>query len=312
MSDPGLGTAWVGEAGPAFAVFGGVLSKTMLYKFKKNGVRAAVRTDLALAEALDGLTFDMLDQVAEPLAAELPMGMRYFFAKYDSNDLKKAYGTIRSLYALEKNDALRETITGAVVHLAGKGPEECRELLVQTVEKLDKSVKAKLCIIGAVPAELVDFVESLGVTVEFAAEARKIQEVDPAGMVADKETVVVTFDENTDLSAQVTRLLDAGLRICAVPAPDLPDDKACAMYDALSRTLMRRYRTDEKRGFTPFALSDHTPGRWLLDGELVEADLNELPGAYLQYGLLLPVVPWIRSPKLLGTLVECAITLVAK
>ncbi len=284
----------------------------MLYKFKKNGVRAAIRTDLAVAEVLDSLTFDMLDQVTEPLAAELPMGMRYFFAKYDSNDLKKAYGTIRSLYGQEKNDELRETITGAVVQLAGKSADECRGLLEKTAERLDPSASSKLYLIGPVPGEIAAFTDSLGFSVEYAACPQRIESCDAQTAAAAGETVVVSFDESTDLSAQVTRLLDAGLRVCAIPVAELAEDKACAMYDALSRTLMRRYRTEEKRCFTPFLLSDHTPGRWLLDGELVEADLEDLPGAYLQYGQLLHVAPWIQSPKLLRTLVECALTLMTK
>ncbi len=303
----------------------------MLTKFKKNGVRVIVRPDLACAVYPDGLTFDMLDQVTEPLAAELPMGMRYFFAKYDSNDLKNAYNTLRNLYEMTTPTVpLRQNPTGALLSLSDKTVERCEAILQKYAGERATDVPFTLWLTGGT-TETIAQVTTLAREIlpelhlcyqgpmatiatlptgfdVIQAEVGKIEDF-ALELPVDKVTIVAEFGEKTDLSAQVTRLLDAGYQVCAIPAAGVPDAVACAAYDSLSRTLTRRYRTDTKRGFVPFALDGSVAGRWYQDDTMVTWDAQTLPGAYFGYGWQMHMAACGLSMDVMRTLVECALAL---
>lgn len=293
----------------------------MLYTCKKNGVRAAVHTRSGKTHLLDSLTYDMLGQFLDStdLPEELPMGTRYFFAKYDSGDLKRSYAIVREIIGAEMSPcAAADTVTGAVLTPAVLGerygeilrtlPADASLLLsVSAGEDVDaylalarEWVPAGRITLRA-PLELCHGADGYQVVVgditAFAGAA-----------LPENSVVLTTFAGDTDLSAEVTRLLNAGYAVCAVPAVGMDPDAAVKAYDGLSRTLTRRKRTDTTFRFLPFMLGDMT-GRWLLEGEPVEADLDSLPGAFWQYGAQMPLAGCISAPAILRSLVESAIVL---
>ena len=306
----------------------------MVYTFKKNGVRAAVLTRAAIVSYLDSLTYDMMEQVTPPLSEELPMGMRYFFAKYDSGDLKKSYAAIRSLYEEDANtaedDLCSEKLTGALIHPEVLGEEKYTALLAEYQAGRRENTGFGLYLCAADPERIPGWIEKahavlgdgLRITLrcpvsvcrayegvlKYQAECGRIEEFTEAVLPENTE-IIVTFSADTDLNAQVTRLLDAGYRLCAVPEAGLDDDTACKLYDALSRVLLRRFRNSPERPFTAFSIFTDWCGRWMIDEILVETDLDRMPGGYWQYGWLKHLAGYVSSPALLRCLVENALVL---
>ncbi len=295
----------------------------MLYTYKKNGVRLAVHTRTGITHILDSLTFDMLAQFADEtsLPEELPMGTRYFFAKYDSGDLKKAYATVREIYRLEDEESgstAESPVAGAVLTPAVLGEryeellrtlpsdaslllilnenDNADDILTKTREILPQvkiTLRAPLCLCHGADAYQV----VVGDLASFA------------GTELPQDAVVyATFTRDTDLSAEVTRLLDAGYGVCAVPEVSMDPETAIQAYDALSRTLTRRKRTDKAFRFLPFALQENL-GSWMLNDTVVSADPDTLPGGFWQYGALMHLAGGISSPAVLRSLVESALVL---
>ena len=306
----------------------------MVYTFKKNGVRAAVLTRTASVSYLDSLTYDMLEQVTPPLSEELPMGMRYFFAKYDSGDLKKSYAAIRSLYEMDADtseDALcSQQLTGALIHPEVLGEEKYAALLAEYQANRRDKTAFGLYLCAADPDRIPGWVEKahavlgdgLQITLRcpvsvcrtyegvlrYQAECGRIEDFTGAALPENTE-IIAAFSADTDLNAQVTRLLDAGYRLCAVPEAGLDADTACKLYDALSRVLLRRFRNSHERPFTAFAISTEWGGRWWIDDTPAEADLDSMPGGYWQYGWLKHLAGYVSSPAILRCLVENALVL---
>ena len=307
----------------------------MVYSFKKNGVRAAVLTRAAATCYLDSLTYDMLEQVTPPLSEELPMGMRYFFAKYDSGDLKISYNIIRELYTNDADpeydrDMLSEKCTGALIHPETLGEEKYAALLAEYAANRLETAAFELYLCVTDPVKIPGWVEKAhgalghGLRVilrcpvqickaydgvfSYQADGGRIEDFAGAELPEPAE-VVVTFSADTDLNAQVTRLLDAGYRVCAVPEAGMDDETVCKMYDALSRVLTRRFRGTNIRPFSSFYLSTAWGGRWMIDGTLTETDLDKMPGGYWQYGWQKHLAGYISSPAVLRCLAECAIVL---
>ncbi len=295
----------------------------MLYTYKKNGVRLAVHTRTGITHILDSLTFDMLAQFADEtsLPEELPMGTRYFFAKYDSGDLKKAYATVREIHRLEEEDtidAAPKPVAGGVLSPAALG--ERYEDVLRTLP-MDASL---LLILGEndnaddILTKTRTILPQAKITLRaplclcHGADAYQVVVGDIASFVGtalpQEAVVYATFTGDTDLSAQVTQLLDAGYGVCAVPDAGLDPETAIKAYDALSRTLTRRKRTDKAFRFLPFVLQE-TIGSWLLNDSVVTADLDTLPGGFWQYGAQMHLAGDITSPAILRSLVESALVL---
>lgn len=295
----------------------------MLYTFKKNGIRAAVHTRSGKTHILDSLTFDMLAQFADEttLPEELPMGTRYFFAKYDSGDLKRSYATVREIHKCEAEDMADPTerpVSGAVLSPAPLGdryetilrslPCDASLLLVvgegENVDEIfakTRSILPEAKITLRAPLDLCHGADAFQVVVGNIASFTGAD-------LPENATVYATFTADTDLSKEVTRLLDAGYAVCAVPDATMDPDATVQAYDALSRTLTRRKRTDKNFQFLPFAVQE-TSGGWMLEEAVVTTDLDTLPGGFWQYGAQMHIAGDISSPAILRSLVESAIVL---
>lgn len=310
----------------------------MVYTFKKNGVRAAVLTRAAAVQYLDSLTYDMLEQVTPPLSEELPMGMRYFFAKYDSGDLKKSYNIIKELYTNDADpaygrDSISEKLTGALIHPETLGEEAYAAQLAEYAAGRDENSAFALYLCAADREKIPGFIEKahevLGNELQvilryplqtagtfdgvfaYQTECGRIEDFSGADL-PENSAAVVTFGADTDLAGQVTRLLDTGYHVCAVPEKGMDEETVCRMYDALSRPLTRRFRGQDSISFEPFKLSDSCVGRWMIDGMPVKTDAERMPGGFWQYGRQKHLAGYADSPAVLRCLAECALVLAAK
>lgn len=302
----------------------------MLYTCKKNGVRMAVHTRSGKTHILDSLTFDMLAQFADEtvLPPELPMGTRYFFAKYDSGDLKKSYAIVREIYQIEEEEKAvpaeksvtdaKKSVTGAVLSPGTFGERYeaiLRKLPVDVTLLLlfsgDENVDDVLTKTRAIlPEAKITLRAPLALC--HGADAYQVVVGDIATFTGanlpENAAVYATFTADTDLSKEVTRLLDAGYAVCAVPVSGMDPDAAVQTYDALSRTLTRRKRTDKNFRFLPFELHESI-GSWMMGETVVTANLDTLPGGFWQYGAQMPIAGDISSPVLLRSLAESALVL---
>jgi len=299
----------------------------MVYTFKRNGVRAAVQTHTGVITPLETLTYDMLNQLTPPLPPELPMDTRYFFAKYDSGDLKAAYATIRGLY---ENDMPSPASSGLTQGwLFPEQTEDPAAILRTYAENRMKGQPFCLYIgvASSIPASSL-----LSMARELLPDAQIVLHI-PASLYGKMENVdtymvhvgdiagfteatypldtmiVADFDKNTELAAHVTRILDMGYTLSAVPKKDTPVEDALTQYDALSRVLTRRRRTDKSFVFLPFTLACACPGSWSVNGNTVQGDTQSMPGYYNAYGLQTSLFADITSTSLYTRLAEYAIVL---
>lgn len=307
----------------------------MMYTFKCNGIRAAVHTGTGTVFTLAPLAFDMLHALTPPLTDEIPMGLRYSFAKYDGNDLRLSYAEVRKVFtAMEKADASYDRLTAARVYAC---MENAEEVFAGFAAKIGDADRFDLTIIAnkTVSAETVNgligaakkCIPGVSVTVRCpldsaAAEADADKFWFLAGEMASCDmalfskipsgaAVSFTFSAGEDLSSFVKTAYDAGCRkLSLTPAADVAEKDVLEMYDKLSRTLTRMYRTVKDFVFLPFAFCDVLPGKWMAaDGSMPSYDMDMLPGYYGSFGLISHMAEDITSKSVLQKCVEYAIIL---
>ena len=306
-----------------------------MYTFKCNGVRAAVHTGNGTVFTLDALTHDILGTLTPPLTDELPMGLRYAFAKFDGNDLRNAYKQARTVFeAMEEADAAFDRVTGAHVCAC---TDNAASVFEGFAAKMGDAERFALTILAdeAVSADKVcDMIDTAkkcipGVSVTVRCPIGSAAAVDgadgyilTAGAMSDFDMTVfaslpenaavsLTFSGGEDLSAFVKSAYDAGCRkLSLVPVEGLSAAAAMDMYDKLSRTLTRMYRTVKDFVFLPFSFCDILPGRCILaDGSVPAYAADSLPGYFGNWGLFSHMAEDIRDADTLQKFAEYAIVL---
>ena len=306
-----------------------------MYTFKCNGVRAAVHTGNGTVFTLDSLAYDMIHTLTPPLTEEFPMGLRYSFAKFDSIDLKNAYAEVRKVFAaMEEPDAVYNRLTAA--HISANLTDAV-SVFSDFATKMEDANRFALTILADETASM-DTVNGLisaaktcipGVNVTVrcpigseAAKANADAWVLQAGDMADfavstfselpdNAVISLNFHSGEDLSAFVKSAYDAGCRkLSLVPAAGTSVNDILDMYDKLSRTLTRMYRTVKDFVFLPFAFADVLPGKCVLaDGCTPTYAANSLPGYYGNYSMLSHLAEDITEHSVLQKCTEYAIVL---
>ena len=306
-----------------------------MYTFKCNGVRAAVHTGNGTVFTLDSLAYDMLHTLTPPLTEEFPMGLRYSFAKFDSIDLKNAYAEVRKVFAaMEEPDAIYERLTAAYV---SANLSDAKSVFAGFAAKMEDADRFSLTILADETATTAAVNELLAaakacipgvcVTVRcpIGCEASKTDAdawvlqagdmsdfaVSAFSELPDNAVISLDFRSGEDLSAFVKSAYDAGCRkLSLVPAAGTPVNDILEMYDKLSRTLTRMYRTVKDFVFLPFAFADVLPGKCVLaDGHIPAYAANSLPGYYGNCSMLSHLAEDITDRSVLQKCTEYAIVL---
>ena len=82
----------------------------MIHTFKSCGIHAAVDSRDGSVRLLDSLMYAMIPSLppVTEMTKDLPTSIRYAFAKYDSQDLSRAYNELYDLYTSEKPETETE------------------------------------------------------------------------------------------------------------------------------------------------------------------------------------------------------------
>ncbi|MBQ7920984.1 MAG: hypothetical protein IJ325_00185 [Clostridia bacterium] len=307
----------------------------MMYTFKCNGVRTAVHTGNGTVFTLTPLAFDMLQALTPPLTDEIPMGLRYSFAKYDSTDLKNSYAEVHKVFeAMEEPDAAYDRLTAARVCA---DLENAETVFAGYAAKMGDADRFSLTVLAddTASAETVNnliaaakkYIPGVSVTVRCplgsaaaGAEADEYHllagemsafDVSLFSALSANTAVSCTFSSGDDLSAFVKTAYDAGCRkLSLVPAANVSVNETMEMYDKLSRTLTRMYRTVKDFVFLPFAFSNVLPGKWIAaDDSMPVYDMKTLPGYFGACGLVSHLAEDITDNAVLQKCVEYAIIL---
>jgi len=305
-----------------------------MHTFKCNGIRAAVHTGNGTVFLLDSLAYDMMNSLTPPLTEDFPMGLRYAFAKYDSKDLKEAYAEVRRVFeAADDADAVYDRLTSADVtaDLSDKetvfrrfaermGDAERFALTIhsngQDISALNEMITAAR---SCIPCAEVTVRCPLGTdTVQVQADGfiliagdSSTLDISVCANLPDNAVLSCTFGPGTDLSTVTEKLYKAGCRkLSLVPADNVSAEEALLLYEKLSRTLTRMYRTVKDFMFLPFSFRDILPGQHEnKDGNIPMYSNDCLPGYFANCGLMSHLTADITDRNLLAKCAEYAIVL---
>lgn len=297
-----------------------------MIRIKQNGVRAVIHPQTGDVMLCDALTFSLLDVLTPPFSEEFPMGLRYSFAKYDSADLKRAYGLVKEIYAAaEEIPPVLSARTSAT--LSAPDLADC-EILKNCITTCSDNFVCT--VIASVPAE-IDLVASffektraenpfirleLRCPMDFPydtlpvdrvyLECRNSESVTKLLPLANHVILSCTCDAN--LLSEAQRLYTLGYKHFSLLPTDAYD-RELFLTDAekLCREWIRIERNDPNARFVPFTFADVKPG---ICNDMVPTDT--LPGYFQNAGLLSHITPVTHDPIVLAKCVECTVVLQAQ
>ncbi len=272
----------------------------MIHTFKSCGIQAAVDSRDGTVRILDSLTYSMLPLLppVEEMTKDLPMGIRYALAKYDSQDLRKAYEELYELYTTEKEEDFADTIGKYVIVSA---------ISEETLAKIPAESRLATYVSCAECAEWLKKTYS-ALEFEFAADEEVSEKLDGA-------VTVFTFGSTQELIDKTIRLFKNGVtKVAGYPKDGMAETDACDAYEKLCRELVRRKKKGESGMFVPFAFDEKSDGRLaVVDGETVVPYAGgTFSAVYMSNGRM----PWnaifLHSNTLIDKCAECAVVLSAR
>lgn len=271
----------------------------MIHTFKSCGTYFSVDSRDGSVRLIDPLMFDMIPYIEteKPCTSDLPMGLRYAFAKYDSKELARAYTELFDMYTAEKPETMYEkvgmcifsddlTIDEKTLNLIPDGAEA--EVVIRDSNALTAAYNAR-------------FADSLHVAV---ADESLL----PGN---DKACLIFTFNSTDDLISRVNDYFGRGISaIAGYPSNDVADSDACKAYEKLCRELVRMKKKGIHGNFVPFSFEKS-------HGKLVVIDrsgLSDYQGGtfssvYLRGGMMPLNSAMVKSDAVLDCLAECAIVM---
>jgi len=271
----------------------------MIHTFKSCGIQAAVDSRDGTVRILDSLMYDMIPSLPPvgEMTPDLPTSIRYAFAKYDSQDLSRAYRELYDLYTSEKTEAAAEEFGKYVI-----------------VSPISEETLAKIPA-GSTVVSYVTCPECAGwltetfpsLSFEFAADGSVCDKL--AGAVA-----VFEFTDTKNLIGRVTELFQSGTkRIAGYPADGMPDGEAAEAYEKLCRELVRMRKKGENGVFVPFAFEKSNGALAAVDGEtIVKCSKGTFSAVYVEGGKMPLNAVFLKSDALIDKCAECAVVLSAR
>lgn len=272
----------------------------MIHTFKSCGIQAAVDSRDGAIRILDSLTYSMIPSLppADEMTKELPTSIRYAFAKYDSQDLKRAYGELYDLYTAEKSKADAEIGEYAIVSAIAENtlaslPVESRVLAYIADGKCAE------WLVRTYPALVFDFAADASLCI--------------SGIFADV-TAVFEFSEAKELIDKVTELFGQGIsKIAGYPKAGVAERDAVEAYDKLCRELVRMRKKGETGVFVPFAFGESFGALAVIDGETITRyHGGTFSAVYMENGMMPLNAVFLHSDVLIDKCAECAVVLSAK
>ncbi len=271
----------------------------MIHTFKSCGIQAAIDSRDGTVRILDSLTYSMLPLLppVEEMTKELPMGIRYALAKYDSQDLRRAYGELYDLYTTEKEEESTEVIGNYVLI------SEISEEILATIPAGSRVVSYVTCVecaewlIKNYPA--LDFA--------FAAEEEIRTKLNPA-------VTVFTFGSVNELLNKVVDLFANGIKkVAGYPKDGISETEALEAYEKLCRELVRMKKKGETGIFVPFTLEKSTGRLAVVDGTTLKPYVGgTFSAVYMKNGRMPWNAAFLHSDALIDKCAECAVILSAR
>ena len=271
----------------------------MIHTFKSCGIQAAVDSRDGSIRILDSLTYSMipsLPPVAE-MTKELPTSIRYAFAKYDSQDLSRAYGELYDLYTSEKQEKCADEIGRYVI---------VSEISEETLAKLP----AGSHIVSYVTCtECADWLVQNYPALHFSFAA----DVSVCGKLEDA-AAVFEFSDTKELIDQVMELFRNGVKKAAgYPKSGMTESGAAEAYEKLCRELVRMRKKGETGVFVPFTFEESTGTLAVVDGEGIRKyTKGTFSAVYMENGMMPLNAVFLHNDVLVDKCAECAVVLSAK
>ncbi len=271
----------------------------MIHTFKSCGIQAAIDSRDGTVRILDSLTYSMiplLPPVAE-MTKELPMGIRYALAKYDSQDLKRAYGELYALYTTEKAEDVSDAIGSYGI---------VSEISENTLAKIPAGSRVVSYVTCAECAEWLQ-TTSPSLNFEFAADEEVSKKLESA-------VTVFTFENTQELIDKTVGLFKNGVKkVAGYPNDGMTESEACEAYEKLCRELVRMKKKGEDGVFVPFAFGEFRGRLAVVDGEKIVPYVGgTFSAVYMQNGRMPLNAAFLHSNVLIDKCAECAVVLSAR
>ncbi len=271
----------------------------MIHTFKSCGIQAAVDSRDGSVRILDSLTYAMIPSLPpiSEMTKDLPTSIRYAFAKYDSQDLGRAYSELYDLYTSEK-----ETKESAEI---GK------YIIVSDIsEETMANLPDKSTVVSFVTCpECAEWLEKTypSLMFRFAADAGT------AGRLQDA-AAVFEFTDAKELIEKVDELFRGGVKyVAGYPAADVAEADAVDAYDKLCRELVRMRKKGETGVFVPFSFEKSNGALAVIDGtEITKYSGGTFSSVYMESGMMPLNAVFLKKDVLIDKCAECAIVLSAR
>ncbi len=272
----------------------------MIHAFKSCGIAVAIDSRDGSVRALDPLMYDMIQSLppSAEMTKELPTSIRYAYAKYDSQDLSRAYKELYDLYTSEKTEYISDNDSKVYIADSAKDTEVFRKVPYGSIVKVhaDSAEEA---------VRLKDNFPNI--YFEFAID-------ESAKKVIDDAVVVFRFAGTDELIDKVNSLFDSGIKkIAGYPAYEISDSVAAEAYDKLCRELVRMRKKGLNGVFVPFCFEKTSGHPTLLPGNRTSGlSKGTFASVYIERGQMPFNTLFLNSDVLIDKCVECAVVLTLK
>lgn len=271
----------------------------MIHALKSCGISAAIDSDNGRIYQLDSLMYSMLPYLPQKseMTKELPISVRYAFAKYDSQDLTSAYRKLYDIYKCENSETATENSINNCVCVYEKSesseffkkiPDESRVYVYidspQEAEKLKTEFSS------------LDFV--------FATDTSLCEKID--GAVA-----IFKFSNSEELISKTCELFKRGIKkVAGYPNDGISDVEALGAYDKLCRELVRMHKKGENGIFIPFAFEKVAESVIFSPTEKIfENKKGTFSKIYIERGQMPFNSMYLNSDSLIDKCTECAVVM---
>ncbi len=271
----------------------------MLHTFKSCGIQAAVDSRDGSVRILDSLMYAMIPSLPplSEMTKDLPTSIRYAFAKYDSQDLNRAYSELYDLYTSEK-ETKESTEIGKYI------------IISEISEETMASLPAESTVVSCVTCpECAEWLEKTYPSLKFRFAA----DVGIAGKLQDA-VAVFEFANAEELSEKVNELFHSGVKhIAGYPAADVAEADAVDAYDKLCRGLVRMRKKGETGVFVPFAFEESKGTLAVIAGtDIIKYSGGTFSSVYMENGMMPLNAVFLKNDVLIDKCAECAIVLSAR
>lgn len=271
----------------------------MIHAFKSCGISAAINSNNGRVYQLDSLMYSMLPYLPQKseMTKELPISVRYAFAKYDSQDLTSAYRKLYDIYKCEKSETDTENSINNCVCVYKKSESS------EFFKKIPDGSRVYVYVDSSQEAEKLK-TEFSSLDFVFATDASLCEEIN--GSVA-----IFRFSDSEELIAKTCELFERGIqKVAGYPNDGISDVEALGAYDKLCRELVRIRKKGENGIFMPFAFEKVAESVVFSNAEKIfENKKGTFSKIYIERGQMPFNSMYLSSDLLIDKCTECAVVL---